>query len=236
MTKAANVAQDLINQILTTGEELKHMAKSGELTRKAKTLASQGEDILVDKLGLEDNDASREALRKGVGAGAAAGALALLLSHRSGRKIAAIGGLAGLGMLAYQAYEKNGGQMPDWKKQVAGALGGGAAQARTDVLLKAMVAAAKVDGEISTDEMALVQAYDGTTAELLGEVMLQTPNPREIAAMADNEQTGREIYAVSARVANGLNDKERAYLDRLAMALDIDPEVAALIENDIRTG
>ena len=64
----------------------------------------------------------------------------------------------------------------------------------------------------------------------------QPANPREIAALSDSEQTAREIYAVSARIADGLSPKERDYLDHLAMALDLDPELAARIETDVRTG
>jgi len=75
------------------------------LTKKGKEIAAKGEDALVDKLGIEDTEASRAALRKGVGTGAAAGALALLLSSRSGRKMATLGGLAGLGAIAYKAHK-----------------------------------------------------------------------------------------------------------------------------------
>ena len=54
--------------------------------------------------------------------------------------------------------------------------------------------------------------------------------------MASSDQLGAEIYAVSARVADGLNPLERNYLDALAMALRLDPEAAARIETDVRVG
>ena len=73
-------AQQLLEQILSTGKDLvkQGQAQTGDLTVKGKALAAKGEDYLVDKLNLEDTEVSREALRKGVGTGAAAGALALL--------------------------------------------------------------------------------------------------------------------------------------------------------------
>lgn len=247
MTQPAMTAQDLLEQILTTGRELvaegkakssqiAESARSGELTKKGKDLAAKGEDILVDKLGIEDNVASREALRKGAGAGAAAGALALLLSSRSGRKMATVGGLAGLGVLAYKAYEKNGGKMPNWKEEVAGMISGPEAEVRSDILLKAMVAAAKADGKVSEAEMSLLKAHNADTIDVLEDALTQDPSPTDIAALATSEQAGREIYAVSSRIANGLSPKERDYLDKLAMALKLDPELAARIETDVRTG
>ena len=45
-----------------------------------------------------------------------------------------------------------------------------------------------------------------------------------------------EIYGASCRIANGLNPRERNYLDSLAMELRLDPEIAARVETDVRTG
>lgn len=228
--------QDLLEQILNAGKDLAQSTKaqSGELTAKGKEIAAKGEDILVDKLGIEDNEVSRDALRKGVGAGAAAGALALLLSSRSGRKLATMGGLAGLGVIAYRAHKS--GKMPSSAADVIGLLKGPAGDTRANILLSSMVAAAKADGDISDAELALIKAHDAASVTAV-EAALTTPSdPKAVAAMADSDQAGYEIYAVSCRVANGLNPKERDYLDALAMALRLDPEMAAQIETDMRTG
>jgi len=230
--------QDFLDQLLASGRELVVEGKeqTKDLTAKGKELAAKGEDMLVDKLGIEDNAVSRDALRKGVGAGAAAGALALLLSSRSGRKLAVLGGLGGLGALAYKAYQKNGGEMPKSAQEIIGLLKGDKAEARASVILQAMVAAAKVDGHINEAEMEMIKALgNGGEADL--KAALDAPaNARAIAALADSAQAGREIYAASARIANGLNPAERDYLDKLAMALDMDPELAARLETDVRTG
>ena len=238
MTNANITAQQLLDKILSAGRDIAEegKARSGELTAKGKDIAAKGEDILVDKMGIEDNEVARDALRKGVGAGAAAGALALLLSSRSGRKVATLGGLAGLGMLAYQAYQKNGGEMPNWKEEVSGFLGGEKADTRADILIRAMIAAAKADGHISEDELSLIKAHEVTTVAVLEKALSQAPIASDIAALADSQQAAREIYAVSARIADGFSEPERIYLDELAMALKLDPELAAHIETDVRTG
>ena len=229
-------AQQLLEQILSTGKDLvkQGQAQTGDLTVKGKALAAKGEDYLVDKLNLEDTEVSREALRKGVGTGAAAGALALLLSSRSGRKLATLGGLGALGTLAYKAHKA--GKMPTSADEVIGLLKGAKANERSEVLIRAMLSAAKADGTIHDDEVALIKSYKGTSTEALQAVMDQPANPKAIAALSDSDQAAAEIYAVSCRVANGLNPKERDYLDQLAMALKLDPDMAARIETDVRTG
>jgi len=104
-----------------------------------------------------------------------------------------------------------------------------------------MVSAAKADGLLHAEEVDIIKAYEGATIESVQAVMDQPANPKAIAAqaiaaLADSDQAAAEIYAVSCRVANGLNPKERDYLDALAMGLKLDPELAAKIETEMRTG
>lgn len=238
MTDASTNIQNLLNEILSGGRELAVNARTkAEQTgaiEKGKELGKKGEDLLIEKLGLEDTPQIREALRKGVGTGAAAGALLLLLKSKSGRKLATLGGLAGLGTLAYKAFQKNGGQMPtNWKDEVIGLISGPKAEDRSKTILRAMISAAKADGAISDDEMAFIKTHDELD---LGDILDQDCDPIEIARMADSDQAAREIYAASCRIANGLNEKERDYLDSLAMALRLDPDLAARLETDVRTG
>ncbi len=229
--------QEYLDQLLKAGRELAEKGKesSAGISAKAKELAAKGEDVLVDKLGIEDSEQTRAALRKGVGAGAAAGALALLLSSRSGRKLAMLGGLAGLGTLAYKAYKKNGGNMPQSAQEVIGLIKGEKAEDRAKILLRAMIAAAKIDGNIDDEELALINKA-GKGGDALKLALSAPESAKDIAKLADSEQAAREIYAASARIANGLNPKERDYLDELAMALKLDPELAARLETDVRTG
>ncbi len=226
-------AQELLEQILGAGKKLAKDGKnqSKELTGKAKSIALKGEDALIDKLGIDDSAASRDALRKGAGA---AGALALLLSSRSARKVATLGGLAGLGVIAYKAHQA--GRMPQSVDEAIGLLTGAAGDKRADVLLQAMIAAAKADGKLSKAELEMIKAHNPDAVADLESALAAAPDPMAIAALATTDQEAAEVYAVSCRIANGLNVKEREYLDDLAMALKMDPAVAAKLETDVRTG
>jgi len=229
-------AEDLLNEILKSGQDLmaKGKAQSAGLTEKGKELAAKGEDILAEKLGIDDDDASRAALRKGVGAGAAAGALALLLSSRSGRKVAGLGSLSALGVLAYRAYKS--GAMPTSKDDVIGLITGKPANTRAQTLLRAMITAAQADGQLSDAEKQLMLSYNKSGGAALQDLLNIKASANDIAALSSSDQEAREIYAVSCRIADGLNQAERDYLDQLAMALKLDPEIAARLETDMRTG
>ncbi|MEP4052319.1 MAG: DUF533 domain-containing protein [Litorimonas sp.] len=231
----AMTAQKLLDQILGTGQDLVKKAKTAdtaELTAKGKDMFKQAEDALADKLGVGSDAESRKKLR--LGAAATAGALALVLGNRSKRKFAALGGLGALGFLAYKAQQA--GTMPKNFQDVVELINNKAPTNRADILLQAMVAAAKADGDISDAELVMLDGLDGVEAEDVRQVLSGDADADAIAALAKDDQTALEIYAVSCRIANGLNPRERDYLDRLAMEMRLDPEVAARIETDVRTG
>ena len=231
----AEMAQDLLDQILGTGQNLVKKAKTAdtaELTAKGKAIFKQGEDALAGKLGMGDDAESRKKLR--IGAAAAAGGLALLLRNRSNRKLAALGGLGGLGYIAYKAQQA--GKLPKSMDEVMSLINGQAQPNRAEALLVAMVSAAKADGDISGEEMEMLNALEGIDSEDIRTVLAGDADPATVAALAKNDQMALEIYGASCRVANGLNPRERNYLDHLAMELRLDPEVAARVETDVRTG
>ena len=231
----AATAQALLDQILGAGQDLVKKAKTADtakLTARGKDLYKQGEDALADKLGVGDDAESRKKLR--IGTAAAAGALALLLGNRSNRKIAALGGLGGLGYIAYKAQQA--GKLPKSMNEVMGLINGQAQENRTDALLVAMVSAAKADGDISASEMAILDALEGVASEDVQAVLAGNADPKAVAALAKSDQMALEIYGASCRIANGLNPRERNYLDSLAMELRLDPEIAARVETDVRTG
>ena len=224
--------QDLLSQILGDGGSLTDI--SGDLTTAAKRLGRQGEDFLIDKLDMEDSDANRAQIRQQAKYAGIAGGLALLLKSRSTRKLATLGGLAALGAIAYQGHKR--GKIPESFNDAIGLLTGTDADNRAERLLRAMIAAAKADGVVTEDEKAIIEAYPGTDAETLNELLRTPADPNAIAALATSEQCAAEIYAVSARVADGTIPADRDYLDRLAMALRLDPEAAAQIETEVRIG
>ena len=231
----AMTAQNLLNQILGTGQDLVKQAKTAdtaELTAKGKDLFKQAEDALADKLGVGEDADSRKKLR--LGTAATAGALALVLGNRSKAKFAALGGLGALGFLAYKVQQS--GTMPKNFQDVVDLINDKAPANRSDVLLQAMVAAAQADGDISDEESLMLDGIDGVDAEDVRAVLSGKADPSAIAGLAKDKQTKLEIYAVSCRIANGLNPRERDYLDHLAMEMRLDPETAARIETDVRTG
>ena len=126
--------------------------------------------------------------------------------------------------------------MPTSADEVIGLLKGKPANDRAVVLIKAMIAAAQADGTLTEDEEALIGAYEGANKADIETLLSETASAKDIAALSKSDQEAREIYAVSCRIANGLNEAERDYLDELAMALRLDPELAARIETDMRTG
>lgn len=236
MTDTPQNIQSFLEQLLSEGKDLldPKSATRQKVSQKGKEIYKQGEDYLADKLNIGDDEASREDLRDKAKIAAGAGGLALLLSSRTGRKWATLGGLGALGLVAFKAHKA--GRMPKDLDDVIGLLKGDAADKRAHILLQAMVAAAQADGEISDAEKALISAHEGTDEDSLKNALSTKPDPDAIAALAESDQAAFEIYAVSCRVANGLHPKERDYLDRLAMALRLDPEMAAQVETEMRTG
>ena len=236
MTKTSQTpAQDLLDQILDQGRALFEQAKTGDtaaLTARGKDVYAQAENALADKLGVGDDAESRKKLR--LGSAAAAGGLALILGNRSRRKFAGLAGLGALGYIAFKAQQS--GTVPRNFDDVVDLLNGRAPANRADILLQAMVSAAQADGELSDAELSMLDGLDGVESEDVRAVLARPADPIGIAARAKDDQTALEIYAASCRIANGLNPRERDYLARLAMEMRLDPEIAARVETDVRTG
>ena len=226
--------ESLLDRILSGARDIKSKAESGELQTHARAMLAEGEERLADTFNIPDDPQSRADFRNKAKIGAGAGALALLLASRSRRKRSALPGLAALGALAFAAYKANGDKLPTTKDEVIGLLRGEPAHMRSTALLTAMVAAAQVDGDLSSEERDLIIAEAGDGRETLEAILSERPSVSTVVALADSPQAAREIYAVSARIADGLNAAERDYLDRLAMGLDLDPDTAAKIETEVR--
>jgi len=225
---------DMVDRILATGRQVKADVGSGDLQSQAKALLTDGEDKLAEMFNIADTPDARADFRKHAKWAAGLGGLAVLLSSRSAKKRRNLVGVSALGALAFAAFKKNGDKLPTSKDEVMGLLRGDAQGARARALLTAMVAAAQVDGEITDAEREAILREAGDGIETLTAILNATPNAEDVAKLATSAQAGREIYAVSARVADGLNERERRYLDDLAIALELDPDTAAHIETDVR--
>jgi uncharacterized membrane protein YebE (DUF533 family) len=186
--------------------------------------------------------------------GAAVGGLAgLLLGSKSARKmagpVAQLGGIAAVGTLAYQAYQawqsKQNGQPP----AVPGSAEGTTFLPKNDVMrndlslmvLSAMIAASKSDGHIDAAEQEKIFAkMDGNdmTPEEKAYLMDQFRRPLnigEIAAFAKTPEMAAEIYTASVLAIQPDTATEVTYLNNLASALNLDPDLRGRIEAVVKT-
>ncbi len=90
---------------MDTDKLLKQIMQSGQ------QMLERGQEIAEDKLNIPEEGAERDAMFSGLGKGALmAGGLAALLGTGAGRRLTGgtlkLGGLAAIGGLAYQTYEK----------------------------------------------------------------------------------------------------------------------------------
>ena len=166
------------------------------------------------------------------GKGAAVGGLAgLLLGSKTGRKLATYGGLAALGTMAWQAYRQSRSEAePPWSEANHSTKEG-----RT--VLRAVLAAARVDGHIDERERNLIDreiARHGGDSALRSwvEQELSAPlDPQAIAAEAAGDpRMASEVYLASSLVIGKADFLERAYLDRLAQHLGLDTDLQRELE------
>jgi uncharacterized membrane protein YebE (DUF533 family) len=115
-------------------------------------------------------------------------------------------------------------------------LSGAQAKSRSEVLLKVMIAAANADGHIDDRERALIESRIvelGLEAEAARFIQEQIATPVDVAAIAaraDSPETAAEIYLVSRGMIDIESEAERAYLERLASALKLEPGLVAQLE------
>ncbi|MGQ7249279.1 tellurite resistance TerB family protein [Halomonas sp. V046] len=183
------------------------------------------------------------------------GALGMLMGSKRGRsmggKAAKYGAIAGIGMLAWKAWQKSqassggGGQAPvdetarAQEGQPLEELGGQAQEQRSLGVLQAVIMAARADGHIDAQERALI----GDQIQQLGaddelhawvERQLQAPlDAQALASQADSPQAAREMYLASAAVVDDQNGMERAWLDELGTALSLDENVRRELERQL---
>lgn len=176
------------------------------------------------------------------------GALGMLVGSKRGRsmggKAVKYGALAGLGALAWKAWQAH----QDKSSAPAAAatetdqpleqLSGDRQESRSLVILQAMIAAARADGHIDSEERtALAGQIDalGADDELHAWTERQMTAPLDADAIArdvDSPQAAREVYLASVAIIDDQNAMERAWLDQLAGALELDPELCRTLERE----
>lgn len=216
-----------------------------QLLKAGKDTAQQGQNMAEQKLGIPSEGAQRDSMLSGMKTGAvAAGVLALLLGTRAGRKVTGVGlkvgSLAALGGLAYQMYNRWQAEnttttiventsptllpAPEQKPVLA-----------SEVLLKAMVAAAKADGQVDEQELATIRNkmaelhLTQDANDMLMNELVRPLGAKEVAALAKGDkQASLELYLVSSLFLDKGQEAERVYLQDLQAALGLPDAVVAL--------
>ena len=173
------------------------------------------------------------------------GALGILVGSKRGRsmggKALKYGAIAGVGVLAWKAWQssqekKGAATQSSSEGERVEVLSGEVQERRSLELLQAMIMAARADGHIDEQEQALItDQIDalGADQEMHRWVEQQLKAPLDAQALAreaDSPQAAREMYLISVAVIDNQNPMERAWLDQLASALNLTPEMAAELE------
>ena len=204
-----------------------------QILTEGRSLARQAEDAAAQRLGVGDDAAARQNLRQaGLAGGAALGLVAMLLGRRQaspGRSALLLGAIGMLGKLAFDGWTRAAPRDPTLPLEES--------EARAQVLLFAMVAAAKADGHIDEEEHSAIEAeiedLPLSIRGLLGEAIAAPSDPEGIAARVQGGQEAREVYAASALLCGRDHPQEMDYLDRLARALGLPEDEARRIEADV---
>lgn len=183
---------------------------------------------------------------KSLGAGAVGGGLVNLLmgskkSKKLGKKMGVnalkIGGVAALGALAYKVYNDSQTNQASPEPQNEFREND---PMHSELILKAMIAAAKADGHVDTQEMerienALKESGIGHQLQSIIHNELHKPlAPNEVARLAATPQQAAEIYLASLIVIDEQNFMEKAYLQELAKQMQLAPEVINQLETQLR--
>ncbi len=180
----------------------------------------------------------------GLAGGLAGGVLANALSGKKAKKIAGsalkVGGLALVGGLAYKAwqnYQHKSGVATD-TAVVTPPPGSAFLPESTDtagtnalslLLARAMIAAAKADGQIDTQESQAILNHINSLelpAEDKAFLFEEYGRPLDVQALSaavDSPEHAAEVYAASLLMVNSPSPPEQIYLDTLARELGLEP-------------
>ena len=172
-----------------------------------------------------------------IGGGAAAiGILSMIFGRNGGSSLAKLGSLAAIGSLAYQAYQKyqqNQTQAAPVSEENF-AVTEQNAQASSQVILQAMIAAAASDGAISEQEKQAILGEAGQDPELhqwIEQEMYQPASVQQIAAqVGNNPALAAQVYLAARVVCADLARKEIVFLADLAEALGLDDALVEQLE------
>lgn len=186
--------------------------------------AGMGDQLasMADKMGIPGGGKAVQDMMSNFGLGGAGGAGG---SGSSG----AAAGMAGLGglMSAFGgAAAASGGQMDELLGGVfANTPVSVAAEQNAKLMIRAMIQAAKADGEIDAQEREkILDALKDAPAEEVAYVKEQLASPVDVMGLAQDtgDAMKAQVYATSLTAVKVDSDAERVYLTQLASALGLD--------------
>ncbi len=196
----------------------------------------------------------------GLAGGLAGGALTGLLANKKGREIAGsalkVGGIALAGGLAYKAYQSYRNKQSGALQTADTRMASGAAavdqsafippnqdvvaqQSLSLLLLKAMISAAKADGNIDHGESSRIMSeinrlrLEPEEKALLFDEYSRPVDIQALAAEVQTQEQAVEVYAASLLVIDEQDAREAQYLQSLAAALGLAPALADEIQQTL---
>ncbi|MGE8303022.1 tellurite resistance TerB family protein [Pseudomonas sp. B21-031] len=151
--------------------------------------------------------------------------------------------LASLGMMAFQAYQswqRSQAAAPQQAMRTVDQLSGPEAEGHSHAILRALIAAAKADGRIDEQEEQLIYAEikrhtsDPQLQQWLDDEVSKPLDAAEVAESAQDPAMAAEMYLASVMLVDDQQAAERAYLDELASALQIDPTLQVHLEQQAK--
>lgn len=208
-------------------------------------LLSEGKQLLDKNSGALNkqnvNSQSVKKLASGFGGGLASGGiLATILGSKKGRsyagKAAKVGSVAALGGAAYYAYQKWQSQQSTTTPQNDPEA---VLQCDTDLLLDAMIGAARADGHVDEQEhQAIITklnelGIDSDTNQLIETALLKPLDPAALAARVTSVEKACEVYLISYSVIDVDHFMEKAYLDELEKQLNLPSELVTQLKQQV---
>lgn len=155
----------------------------------------------------------------------------------SGTNYAALASLGMMAFQAYQAWQRNQASAPQQAPQtVDQLLAGPQIEAHSHAVLRALIAAAKADGRIDDNEKQMISTEigrhtnDPDLQQWLDAEVAKPLDAQEVAQSATDPAIAAEMYLASVMLVDHQQDAERAYLDELAAALNLDPQLQVHLE------
>lgn len=151
--------------------------------------------------------------------------------------------LASLGMMAFQAYQawqRQQASAPQQALQTVDQLSGAEVEAHSHAVLRALIAAAKADGRIDEKEKALISQEigrhtdDPDLQQWLDDQVAKPLDATDFAEYANDPAVAAEVYLASVMLVDDQQVTERNYLNELADALGIKPELQLHLEQQAR--